>query len=292
MKSTALISLYMGDVFVHLSNKLKHSTEHNIYANLIMNITMMTEGQIYLVICIVSVIVCMVDSILLLDIRRFHKENVRNLYKPVRYISARIALGLAFLIIALMTAGLLFKATGVGQPSEKFFSIGNLVISSSQALLFTIATLALFNSKLVNMTLVIANFIPILLFVLVYFIFIEHAAIGRNVCYCFFTFYIVQLVIYTIVFVVERKKYIDTLRINCTEKEFLQCRNSGVTMIFIAALAVGLLALASYFFTQYWQLSLFVLSYTVFYTVVTVYFLSYARRSSEIESITAQDRDF
>lgn len=257
-----------------------------------MNITMMTEEQIYLVLCMISVVVCLLDSILLLDMRRFNRENAGHLYRPVRYISARMALGLAFLIIALMTAGLLSKTSGVGHPPQKFFSIGNLVISSSQALLFTLATLALFNSRLVNMTLLAGNIAPILLFVATYFIFIEHPDVGRKICYCFFTFYIVQLIIYTVVFVVERKKYIDTLRKNCTEKEFLQCRNRGATMIFIAALAVGLLALASYFFTQYWQLSIFVLSYTVFYTVVTVYFLAYARRSSEIESITAQDSDF
>ena len=96
-----------------------------------MNITMMTEEQTYLVICIVSIVACLMDSILLLDMHRFNKEISDRLYKPVRYISARIALGLAFLIIALMTAGLLFKGTGGGQPPQKFFSIGNLVISSS-----------------------------------------------------------------------------------------------------------------------------------------------------------------
>lgn len=253
---------------------------------------MVSEGQIYLMICVVSVIVCMTDAILLLNIRRFLKETDRNLYRPVRYISARVALGLAFMIIALMTVALLFKDPVGEEPPHKFLSIGNLVISSSQALLFTIATLALFNSRLVNVPIVVANFAPILLFVLVYFIFIEHDNVGEVVCHCFFIFYILQLNFYTVAFAVERKKYIDTLRVNCTLEEFIQCRNKGVTVIFIVALVVGLMALASYFFTQFWQLSLFVLSYTVFYTVVTVYFLAYAKRSSEIESITADDRDF
>lgn len=257
-----------------------------------MNITMMTEEQTYLVICIVSIVACLLDSILLLDLHRFNKEISDRLYKPVRYISARIALGLAFMIIALMTAGLLFKGAGGGEPPQKFFSIGNLVISSSQALLFTIASLALFNSKLVKGSHVAAHFAPIILFVLVYFIFIEHKEVGKVACYCFFTFYIVQLVVYTIAFIIERKKYINTLRINCTPQEYVQCRNKGVTVIFAAAVLVGVAALASYFFTQYWQLSLFVLSYTVFYTAVTVYFLNYAKKSSEIESITADDRDF
>ena len=257
-----------------------------------MNITMMTEEQTYLVICIVSIVACLMDSILLLDMHRFNKEISDRLYKPVRYISARIALGLAFLIIALMTAGLLFKGTGGGQPPQKFFSIGNLVISSSQALLFTIASLSLFNSKLVRKSLVAVHFAPIMLFVLIYFIFIEHPEVGNVVCYCFFTFYVVQLVVYTIAFFFERKKYINTLRINCTPQEYAQCRNRGVTVIFIAAVLVGVAALASYFFTQYWQLSLFVLSYTLFYSAVTVYFLDYAKKSLEIESITADDREF
>ncbi len=251
---------------------------------------MMTEEQIYMALCVASVVVCMTDAVLLLRMRGFLREMDRKLYRPERYISARYALGVAFLIMAVMTAGLLFR--GLSAPSEKFFSIGNLVISSSQALLFTIATLALLNSRLVRRNVILWSCLPIALFVVVHFIFIEHDEIGRGICYCFFTFYVVQLIIYTVVFAFERKEYIHKLIVNCTAEEFGKCRNNGVTWIFVSALLVGILALASYFFTEYWQLSLFVLTYTVFYTAVTVYFLKYAGKSAEIESITADDRDF
>lgn len=251
---------------------------------------MMTEEQIYMALCVASVVVCMTDAVLLLRMRGFLREMDRKLYRPERYISARYALGVAFLIMAVMTAGLLFR--GLAAPSEKFFSIGNLVISSSQALLFTIATLALLNSRLVRRNVILWNCLPIALFVVVHFIFIEHDEIGRGICYCFFTFYVVQLILYTVVFAFERKEYIHKLKVNCTAEEFGKCRNNGVTWIFVSALLVGILALASYFFTEYWQLSLFILTYTVFYTAVTVYFLKYAGKSAEIESITADDRDF
>lgn len=252
---------------------------------------MITEEQIYMALCLTSVVVCMTDAVLLLCMRRFLREMDRRLYRPERYISARYTLGVAFLIMAVMTAGLLFR--GLAAPSEKFFSIGNLVISSSQALLFTIATLALLNSRLVRRNVILWNCLPIALFVVVHFIFIEHDEIGRGICYCFFTFYVVQLIIYTVVFAFERKEYIHKLKVNCTAEEFGKCRNNGVTWIFVSALLVGILALASYFFTQYWQLSVFVFTYTVFYTAVTtVYFLKYAGKSAEIESITADDRDF
>lgn len=251
---------------------------------------MITEEQIYMALCLTSVVVCMTDAVLLLRMRGFLREMDRKLYRPERYISARYALGVAFLIMAVMTAGLLFR--GLAAPSEKFFSIGNLVISSSQALLFTIATLALLNSRLVRRNVILWSCLPIALFVVVHFIFIEHDEIGRGICYCFFTFYVVQLIIYTVVFAFERKEYIHKLKVNCTAEEFGKCRNNGVTWIFVSALLVGILALASYFFTQYWQLSVFVFTYTVFYTAVTVYFLKYAGKSAEIESITADDRDF
>ena len=251
---------------------------------------MITEEQIYMALCLTSVVVCMTDAVLLLCMRRFLREMDRKLYRPERYISARYALGVAFLIMAVMTAGLLFR--GLAAPSEKFFSIGNLVISSSQALLFTIATLALLNSRLVRRNVILWSCLPIALFVVVHFIFIEHDEIGRGICYCFFTFYLVQLIIYTVVFAFERKEYIHKLKVNCSAEEFGKCRNNGVTWIFVSALLVGILALASYFFTQYWQLSVFVFTYTVFYTAVTVYFLKYAGKSAEIESITADDRDF
>ena len=251
---------------------------------------MITEEQIYMALCLTSVVVCMTDAVLLLRMRGFLREMDRKLYRPERYISARYALGVAFLIMAVMTAGLLFR--GLAAPSEKFFSIGNLVISSSQALLFTIATLALLNSRLVRRNVILWSCLPIALFVVVHFIFIEHDEIGRGICYCFFTFYVVQLILYTVVFAFERKEYIHKLIVNCTAEEFGKCRNNGVTWIFVSALLVGILALASYFFTQYWQLSVFVFTYTVFYTAVTVYFLKYAGKSAEIESITADDRDF
>lgn len=192
--------------------------------------------------------------------------------------------------MAVMTTGLLFR--GLAGPTEKFFSIGNLVISSSQALLFTIASLALLNSRLIRRDVILLNCLPIALFVVAYFIFIEHERVGRGICYCFFTFYVVQLLFYTAVFAFERREYIHKLKVSCTVEEFGQCRNNGVTWIFVSALLVGILALISYFFTQYWQLSLFVFVYTVFYTAVTVYFLKYAGKSAEIESITADDRDF
>lgn len=251
---------------------------------------MMTEEQIYMALCVASVVVCMTDAVLLLRMRGFLREMDRKLYRPERYISARYALGVAFLIMSVMTAGLLFR--GLAAPSEKFFSIGNLVISSSQALLFTIATLALLNSRLVRRNVILWSCLPIALFVVVHFIFIEHDEIGRGICYCFFTFYVVQLILYTVVFAFERKEYIHKLKVNCSAEEFGKCRNNGVTWIFVSALLVGILALASYFFTQYWQLSVFVFTYTVFYTAVTVYFLKYAGKSAEIESITADDRDF
>lgn len=251
---------------------------------------MITEEQIYMALCLTSVVVCMTDAVLLLRMRGFLREMDRKLYRPERYISARYALGVAFLIMAVMTAGLLFR--GLAAPSEKFFSIGNLVISSSQALLFTIATLALLNSRLVRRNVILWSCLPIALFVVVHFIFIEHDEIGRGICYCFFTFYVVQLILYTVVFAFERKEYIHKLKVNCSAEEFGKCRNNGVTWIFVSALLVGILALASYFFTQYWQLSVFVFTYTVFYTAVTVYFLKYAGKSAEIESITADDRDF
>ena len=251
---------------------------------------MITEEQIYMALCLTSVVVCMTDAVLLLRMRGVLREMDRKLYRPERYISARYALGVAFLIMSVMTAGLLFR--GLAAPSEKFFSIGNLVISSSQALLFTIATLALLNSRLVRRNVILWSCLPIALFVVVHFIFIEHDEIGRGICYCFFTFYVVQLIIYTVVFAFERKEYIHKLKVNCTAEEFGKCRNNGVTWIFVSALLVGILALASYFFTQYWQLSVFVFTYTVFYTAVTVYFLKYAGKSAEIESITADDRDF
>lgn len=251
---------------------------------------MITEEQIYMALCLTSVVVCMTDAVLLLRMRGFLREMDRKFYRPERYISARYALGVAFLIMSVMTAGLLFR--GLAAPSEKFFSIGNLVISSSQALLFTIATLALLNSRLVRRNVILWSCLPIALFVVVHFIFIEHDEIGRGICYCFFTFYVVQLILYTVVFAFERKEYIHKLKVNCTAEEFGKCRNNGVTWIFVSALLVGILALASYFFTQYWQLSVFVFTYTVFYTAVTVYFLKYAGKSAEIESITADDRDF
>ncbi len=240
--------------------------------------------------CLTSVVVSMTDAVLLLSMRRFLREMDRRLYRPERYISARITLSDRVPHHRLDDCRTAVQGRCRTDP-EKFFSIGNLVISSSQALLFTIATLALLNSRLVRRIPILLNVIPILLFVAVYFI-LSDDAVGRGICYCFFTFYVVQLILYTVVFAFERKEYIHKLKVNCTADEFGKCRNNGVTWIFVSALLVGILALASYFFTQYWQLSVFVFTYTVFYTAVTVYFLKYAGKSAEIESITADDRDF
>lgn len=246
------------------------------------------EQTVYLAVNIASVLLCVALGVLLVDMRSYRRSIRRVPVYPQRYIAARRALGIAYLLLGGLTA---LKLTLVlPEKQGEFLPVGALVISSSQALLFTAALLSLYNSPLVRRDAVWWNVIPIVAFPLLHLIFSRAATEQMVIRYLFFAYYILQLIVYTVFFFRERHRYLDTIEEYFDiGKSYRFYSKRGVTLLFLCSLTIGVAALASYFFTELWQITAFISTYTIYYAWVACYFLDYAVDSQKIQHVTTPE---
>lgn len=212
------------------------------------------EQTVYLAVNIASVLLCVAMGILLVDMRSYLRSIRHVPVYPQRYITARRALGIAYLLLG----GLMALKLTLAMPEKQgeFLPISALVISTSQALLFTAALLSLYNSPLVRRDIIWWNVIPIVAFPLLYLVFSRAATEQMIIRYLFFAYYLLQLILYTVAFFHERRRYLDAIEEYFDRgKSYRFYSKRGVTLLFLCSLAIGVAALASYFFTELWQIT-------------------------------------
>ena len=243
---------------------------------------------IYLAVNSVSLLICMVFGILLLDMRNYRRSISKYPIYPFRYMKARRALGISYIILGILTT--LKLILDLPEKQEEFLPVSGLVVSSSQALLFIYALLSLYNSRLVCNKIIWSNVIPIIIFPLLYIIFSHTKAEQIIIRYLFFAYYILQLIIYPIFFFRERHNYLDAIEwyfdYGSTYRFYSK---QGITIMFLCSLGIGIAALASYFFTELWQMTVFIAAYTGYYVWVGCYFLNYASDSQKIQHVTTPE---
>lgn len=246
------------------------------------------EQTVYLAVNIASALLCAALGVLLVDMRSYRRSMRRAPVYPRRYIAARRALGIAYLLLSGLMA--LKLAFALPEKQGEFLPVSALVISTSQALLFTAALLSLYNSPLVRRDIIWCNVIPIVAFPLLYVVLSRAATEQMIIRYLFFTYYILQLILYTVFFFRERRRYLDTIEEYFDRgKSYRFYSKRGVTLLFLCSLAIGVAALASYFFTELWQITVFVAAYTIYYAWVACYFLDYAVDSQKIQHVTTPE---
>jgi hypothetical protein len=203
-------------------------------------------------------------------------------------------LGTACLIIGAITLFQLATGAAVGDMAvahkqSEFLPVSGLIISTSQALLFTAALLSLYNSRLLNGDVILWNILPIALFALIYAMCREEPEVAIIVKKVFFGFYITQLIGYTVAFFNERDRYLCHLEDWFDDWGLREYRRNGIVALFVCSLVVGVAALASYFFTELWHLTVFIAACTAYYAAVAIYFLKYRRHSEEIFHVTTPE---
>ena len=177
------------------------------------------------------------------------------------------------------------------QAAEDFFPLVGLIISISQIILFTVAVLALFNSRLLNSTMLSANLAPIALLLVAYVLFDGHDRILFSIRFTLFIYYLLQLVVYLFVFIVERKKYLLIIEDYFDRGQLFEkysCK--GVAVLYFSAIGIGFWALASYFFTTLQQETVFIFCYTIYYCVVAWYYFDYSKISRRIQDVTTPEK--
>lgn len=196
-------------------------------------------------------------------------------------------LGLSYLTLG----GLMLFNVLIGSPHkpEQFLAFPSIIISSSQAYLFTFTLLILINPGLGTRRYMWRQLCPILAIITLFIVCnmiwgnpdthsikafvtqIYHPAVA--VRFLFFLFYIFQLVYYTYLFRREKRKFIGKMYDYYSDDTVLRLR--WVEYAFYAALGIGILAFFSYFFPSILFDNIFVAFYTIFYILFAFGYLRY-----------------
>ncbi len=244
----------------------------------------MDGHSLYIEINITSAVVCVLCAFLLV-LRNRRVKQIRAWSEravPHRYVAARTTLAIAYVFIGALTVVRIVMH--LPDENDVFLPLNGLVISSSQAMLFTAALLSLYDSHLLRYEVIIGNILPFFLLAMLYSMAWreENGSLQLTLRYVWFALYVLQLIVYTVFFYSERKKYLHMPEKICGESyESRLQHDKWIKVLFPGSLVIGILALASYFFTAEWEMTLFVILYTIFYIAVTIYFLCYETRFGE-----------
>ena len=245
------------------------------------------EDIIYHYVCITSGLICVLLAFFLLDIRPY-KKKIKQLCPvlfPQRYINARISLGIAYIVLGLLTS--LQVLLSMPNETNTFLPLPGLIIASSQALLFTMAILSFYNSPFANHKMIWGNLIPLILLFILHEIYSESHIVQREIRIMWLVVYGIQLIEFSLTFFHARHVYERALIKNLGNSSICaRYMQKELIPLFIGTLFIGIYALLSFFFTEKWSLSVFIIIYTIYYAAVGVYTLHYAEKSHSIMDIS------
>lgn len=180
-----------------------------------------------------------------------------------------------------------------------YLSSGYIAISSSQAILFTLSIITLFNPELVTMRYVFKQCIPLLIFILLHFIFVPvwgYPQLGNMAEWkrlwlqptvllreLFVLTYLVLLVYYTQLFFKEAKKYNKKLDDYCADN--LGLRMSWLRYTFFVAVFFGLFSISISLITSISFQIFFFISTGLFYLLFALRYIQYPHVYHNISSI-------
>ena len=248
------------------------------------------QDIVYHYVCLSSGIICVLLAFFLLDVRAYKKKVKRicPVLLPRRYINARVSLGIAYIVLGVLTA--LQVLLDMPNETNTFLPLPGLVIASSQALLFTMAILSFYNSPLANYKMIWGNIIPLILLFILHEISYNNTLCQQEIRVMWLIVYGVQLVEFSVTFFHARRMYEAALLKNLGNSSVsAQYSQKELIPLFIGTLFIGLYALASFFFTEKWSLSIFIVIYTLYYMAVGLYALLYAEKGQKIMDISEID---
>ncbi len=234
-------------------------------------------------------ILCLVFGVLLLDMRRFKLFIIRRpkVY-PTRYVFARSILGLTYLLLGGTT---LLQTLGyIPISSQKNIFFWELINYSLQIQLFTGAFLALYNSRYITLKRIFIYLIPPFLFIIIFIIFGKTGYSQRLIANIFIGYYTLQLIVYSIIFIKERRIYLDAIDWYYGDgPRYKIFRLAGVKWLFIFNILLGASAIICFIITQSISSLPFVISYTVYCVITAWYFIDRAWTSQKIQDITTPE---
>ncbi|MHC1704745.1 MAG: helix-turn-helix domain-containing protein [Tenuifilaceae bacterium] len=242
-------------------------------------------------------VVCVVMGASFLSLHIPNKEGLRS-YK----ISLKVLSGAYFVLSLFTIAVLVFN---LSDNSREYFTFLSILISSTQALLFTFTLITLINPNFVKIGNVVRHLIPYLILTTFYLIslkvfddpkilsfssvseYLDNPTIWIRILFMgYFTF---QLIYYTYLFLRESRLYDDEL-LNYFS-EVYQLKMEWVRVLFFSALIVGITALISNFLPMKYDWTI-TLIFSVFYFGFAQEYIKYNKVFTVIEpAITAIPND-
>lgn len=199
----------------------------------------------------------------------------------------------AYFIFAVLTFAVLFFK--LNDNARELFTYTSITISAFQAFLFTNALLTLINPKFVTKRYLLIQLTP---FVIITILFaISLAKFGNPVIanlneigmyltnptilirLLYFALYITQLVLYTLIYFNQEKKYRTRVANSLSIDYWLKL--SWVRIAFISALTVGTIVMVSYFLPRKWDWA-FTTLYALFYFGFALEYIKYHKIYNEI----------
>ncbi len=242
------------------------------------------------VVCVASSVVCAGMGFSLLRVQSILKE-MRAIYPeeliPHLYLSVRRALGIAYFVVACMT--LLSIELHTLKPADTLFPIGGLVMGSLQLILVTSALLSLYNSPVVNRRNVVANVTIFVVLVLAYLLFWSEPEVKNAIQYVGCVFFLFQLIIYSVIFFVERRRYLTIMVRRMGKEEARDYSMPGAVVLFIFSLLLAGCAFATVVHFSLRSVTLFIVAYTLYYIALAIYFQNRLNESLVVNEITTEE---
>ncbi len=245
------------------------------------------EMTIFFLLNIALVLGCIIMGLIFLVLPLPSISGLRNYRISLKVLALAYILQGALSIIPLV---LKYPEVRLLEPLE-------LIISSSQAILFAFTLITLFNPSFVTSRLIFRHLLPVLLFIvlLLFFTYIwgnpaldtlnslyDHTTHPTIILRISFTlFYIFQLFYFTKLFFGEEKKYEQQLDNFFADNYRLYLK--WVRYCFYAALLVGIIALSSFFFYSSVWVTTSAGIYAFFYVGFGLFYIQYPNTFIEIE---------
>jgi len=243
----------------------------------------------YVLINLVIIIVGLVLGLVFLFVPVPKRAGLKN------YKNSLITVAIAYFVIAALNSLLLLS--GTGQPEVEYFSFINLLISSSQALLFTFALITLINPKFASFKRVVLHLLPLVFFLLLYLISLliwgdcqfkvlsNFAVCASNptllLRFVFVIFFALQLAYFVYLFEREKQRYSELLNDFFADTETLKLE--WVNYAFYSAFAIGVLALIFQVFPHPYFEYFFMSMVVVFYSGFAIKYINYNKIYLTIE---------
>ncbi len=190
---------------------------------------------------------------------------------PHRYLAMRRVLGCVYIFTGICIL------LAVPQLPE-FLSPGDF--GSFQFLIVTSALLSLYGSPLAGRRIVFLN---AGIFILLYVIFWNYPVVKSAV-------FLVQMTVYTVVFFMERRRYLRTMAERMGTEEAQYYSRKGIAVCFVLSLALAIWSGTSFFFPTLGCVSLFIAACTIYYVFLGIYIHNQWEAGAIVQEIISENQ--